>query len=108
MCIRVHSPEMKYTKRSATGYIFQCSFTGNGMYKTKLPLFASKEKHVGKNTIYSNTRTLIGQKNFTNLRLTDKTFFLANTLKLQFGRTPGGGGGPLYVGQFDEWVGQCP
>jgi hypothetical protein len=50
------------------------------MYKTKLPLFASKEKHVEKNTIYSYTRTLIGQKNFPNLRLTDKTFFLANTL----------------------------
>ena len=44
----VHSPEMKYTKRSAIGCIFQCSFTGNEMYKTKLPLFASKEKHVGK------------------------------------------------------------
>jgi hypothetical protein len=41
-------------------------------------LFASKEKHVGeKNTIYSYTRTLIGQKNFPNLRLTDKTFFSA-------------------------------
>ena len=50
------------------------------MYKTKLPLFASKEKHVEKNTIYSYTRILIGQKNFPNLRLTDKTFFLANTL----------------------------
>ena len=48
MCIRVHSPEMKYTKRSAIGCIFQCSFTGNEMYKTKVPLFASKEKHVGK------------------------------------------------------------
>jgi hypothetical protein len=44
----VHSPEIKYTKRSAIGCIFQCSFTGNEMYKTKLPLFASKEKHVGK------------------------------------------------------------
>jgi hypothetical protein len=47
----------------------------NEMYKTKLPLFASKEKHVGKNTIYSYTRTLISQKTFPNLRLTDKTFF---------------------------------
>jgi hypothetical protein len=28
-----------------------------------------------KSTIYSYTRTLIGQKNFPNLRLTDKTFF---------------------------------
>jgi hypothetical protein len=44
----VYSPEMKYTKRSAIGCIFQCSFTGNEMYKTKLPLLASKEKHVGK------------------------------------------------------------
>jgi hypothetical protein len=33
-----------------------------------------------KNTIYSYTRTLIAQKNFPNLRLTGKTFFLANTL----------------------------
>jgi hypothetical protein len=30
---------------------------------------------LGKNTIYSYTRTLIGQKNFPNFRLTDKTFF---------------------------------
>jgi hypothetical protein len=76
---------MKYTNRSAIGCIFQCSFTGNEMYKTKLPLFASKEKHVGKNTIYSCTRTLIGQKNFPNLRLTDKmVFFLANTLYIQY------------------------
>jgi hypothetical protein len=44
------------------------------MYKTKLPVVC-KEKHVGKKTIYSYTRTLIGQKNFSNLRLTDKTFF---------------------------------
>jgi hypothetical protein len=51
------------------------------MYKTKLPLFASKEKHVGKKTLFIPTQgLLIGQKNFPNLRLTDKTFFLANTL----------------------------
>jgi hypothetical protein len=36
---------------------------------------APKEKHVGKNTIYSYTGTLIGQKNFPNLCLTNKTFF---------------------------------
>jgi hypothetical protein len=68
----------------------------NEMYKTKCNRCASvsihqkwniqnqattKEKHVGKKVIYSYTRTLIGQKNFPNLRLTDKTFFLANTLQ---------------------------
>ena len=58
--------EMKCTKQSVIG-VHPCSFTGNEIYKT--------EKHVGKNTIYSNTRTLIGQKNFPDLRLTDKTFF---------------------------------
>ena len=47
-CNRCASPEMEYTKRSAIGCIFQCLFTGNEMYKTKLPLFAYKEKHVGK------------------------------------------------------------
>ena len=58
MHLCVHSPEMKYTKQSAIGCIFQCSFTGNEMYKTKLPLFASKEKHVGK-PIYSYTRRML-------------------------------------------------
>ena len=47
-CSFSYSPEMKYTKRNAIGCIFQCSFTGNEMYKTKPQLFASKEKHVGK------------------------------------------------------------
>jgi hypothetical protein len=41
------------------------------MYKTKLPLFASKDKHVGKK------HYLFLHKDFdrSNLRLTDKTFF---------------------------------
>ena len=39
--------EMKCTKQSVIG-VHPCSFTGNEIYKTKLPLFASKEKHVGK------------------------------------------------------------
>jgi hypothetical protein len=86
VCIRVHPPEIKYTKRSAIGCIFQCSFTGNEIYKTKLPLFASKEKHVGKKhylflhkdfdrskKLSQFTFNLINRQNF---------FFLANTLML--------------------------
>jgi hypothetical protein len=58
----VHSPEMKCTKPS-----YRCLHL--------------RRNTLEKNTIYSYTRTLIGQKNVPNLRLTDKTFFfLANTL----------------------------
>jgi hypothetical protein len=57
----VHSPEMKCTKPS-----YRCLHL--------------RRNTLEKNSIYSYTRTLIGQENFPNLRLTDKTFFLANTL----------------------------
>jgi hypothetical protein len=114
VCIRVHSPEMKYTKRSTIGCIFQCSFTGNEIYKTKyhrlhfsvfihrkwniqneVPSVAFFSVHspemkctkpsyrclhlrrntLEKNTIYSYTRTLIGQKNFPNLLNGQNLFF---------------------------------
>jgi hypothetical protein len=52
----VHSPEMKCTKPS-----YRCLHL--------------RRNTLEKNTIYSYTRTLIGQKNFPNLPLTDKTFF---------------------------------
>jgi hypothetical protein len=52
----VHSPEMKCTKPS-----YSCSHL--------------RRNTLEKNPIYSHTRTLIGPKNFPNLRLTDKTFF---------------------------------
>jgi hypothetical protein len=47
------------------------------MYKTKLPLFASKEKHIGKKHyfILFLHKDFDRSKNFPNLRLTDKTFF---------------------------------
>ena len=46
------------------------------MYKTKLPLFASEEKHVGKKTLFIPIHKEFDRsKNFPNLRLTDKTFF---------------------------------
>ena len=110
----VHSPEMKYTKRSTIPFgnqlllkrpmclnkvdlscIFQCSFTGNEIYKTryhrlhfsvfihrkwnemykiKLPLFASKEKHVGKK-LFIPTQGLWSVKKTFPIYLMDKTFF---------------------------------
>ena len=54
---------------------FQCSFTGYELYNAKLPLFNLRRNTLEINTIYSYTRTLIGQKNIRNVRLTDKTFF---------------------------------
>jgi hypothetical protein len=56
------------------------------MYKTKLPLLASKEKHVGKKhylfqhkDLARSVKKIIPSKD-PKLRFTDKTFFLANTL----------------------------
>jgi hypothetical protein len=67
--------EMKCTKQSAIGCIFQCHSFFSVIHSLHL-----RRNTLEKNTIYSYTRTFIGQKNFPNLRLTDKTFFLANTL----------------------------
>jgi hypothetical protein len=51
------------------------------MYKTKLPLFASKEKHVGKNTIYSLHKDFDQSKNLSQFTFNGQNFlFLANTL----------------------------
>jgi hypothetical protein len=44
------------------------------MYKTKLQLFASKEKHVGKKHYLFLHKDFDRSKNFLNLRSTDKTF----------------------------------
>ena len=54
------------------------------MYKSKLPLFASKEKHVGKKHYLFLHKDFDRSKKFPNLRLTDKTFFLANTLSIYY------------------------
>ena len=78
----IHWNEMYKTKCNRCASVFihrkwnmQNKVPSGAFFSVHSPLFASKEKHVGKNTIYSYTRTLIGQKNFPNLRLTDKTFF---------------------------------
>jgi hypothetical protein len=76
------SPEIKYTKQSAIRCIFQCSFTGNGMYKTKLPLFASKEKHVGKKHFLFLHKDFDRSKKLSQFTFNGQNFFLlANTLK---------------------------
>ena len=82
--IRVHSPELKYTKRNTIGCIFQCSFTGNEMYKTKLPLFASKEKHVGKKhyLFLQLQKDFDRSKKLSQFTFNGQNFFLlANTLR---------------------------
>ena len=73
VCIRVHSPGIKYIKPSAIRCISQCSFTGNE--QISYSCLHLRRNTLEKNTVYSYTRTFIGQKNFPNLHLTDKTFF---------------------------------
>ena len=59
VCICVHSPEMKYTKPS-----HRC-----------LHLTDLRRNTVGKNTIYSYTRTLISQKFFSQFTFNGQNFF---------------------------------
>jgi hypothetical protein len=71
--------EMKCTKQSAIGCIFQCHSFFSVIHSLHL-----RRNTLEKNTIYSCTRTLIGQKNFPNLRSTDKTFFLTYIIQNPF------------------------
>ena len=67
--------KMKCTKQSAIGCIFQCHSPEMKCTKPSYRCLHLRRNTLEKNTIYSCTRTLIGQKNFPNLRSTDKTFF---------------------------------
>jgi hypothetical protein len=74
--------EMKCTKQSVIG-VHPCSFTGNEIYKTKLPLFASKEEHVGeKHYLFLHKDFDRSKKLFQFTFNGQNFFFLANTLIL--------------------------
>ena len=50
------------------------------MYKTKLPLFASKEKHVGKKHYLFLYKDFDRSKKLSQFTFNGQNFFLANTL----------------------------
>ena len=71
---------MKCTKQSVIG-VHPCSFTGNEIYRTKLPLFASKEKHVGKKHYLFLHKDFDRSKKLSQFTFNGQNFFfLANTL----------------------------
>jgi hypothetical protein len=72
--------EMKCTKQSAIGCIFQCHSPEMKCTKPSYRCLHLRRNTLGKNTIYSCTRTLIGQKTFPIYVQRTKLFFLANTL----------------------------
>jgi hypothetical protein len=74
---------MKCTKQSVIG-VHPCSFTGNEIYKTKLPLFASKEKYVGKKHYLFQHKDFERSKKLSQFTFNGQNFFfLANTLLRQ-------------------------
>jgi hypothetical protein len=76
MCICVHSLEMKYTKRSAIGCIFSVHLLEMKCTKPSYRCLHLR-RNTSEKTLFIPTQgvNLIGQKNFPNLHLTDKTFF---------------------------------
>jgi hypothetical protein len=72
--------EMKCTKQSAIGCIFQCHSPEMKCTKPSYRCLHLRRNTLEKNTIYSCTRTLIGQKTFRIYVQRTKLFFLANTL----------------------------